>query len=114
MDAVRLFMEIISRTQELHGGDAVCLMEAPEKYVSHIDGHEMLITVPYRYDRCNPPDEAKMLRFLHELLLCCTSYLWRGRCPPGYFSGIEWREQVVLFRITWLASGQPGGGSGGA
>lgn len=69
-DAVRLFMEIIFRTQDLHGGDAVCLMEAPEKYVSHIGGHEMLITVPYRYDRCNPPDEAEMLRFLNRRLSC--------------------------------------------
>lgn len=111
---VKLISAVIFASQDWHGGDAVSLLEVPERHIRRIGGREIIVTVPYRYGRCCPPDEAEMLHLLNDLLSCFSAHTWRGRCPPGRFIGVCWPGNAVCFRVLWLASGQPGGGSGGA
>lgn len=111
---VKLISKVIFASQDWHGGDAVSLLEAPERLIQHFDGQEIDIAVPYRYSRCCPPDEAETLYLLNALLFGFSAHTWRGRCPPGRFIGVRWSGNAVNFRVLRLASGQPGGGSGGA
>ena len=112
-DFIRLISDVIFASQDWHGGDAICLLESPQGHIRRISRQEIAIQVPYCYDCCFPPDEAETLRVLNELLFLFSSHVYRGRCPPGHFASVDWCGNAVCFRIC-LASGQPGGGSGGA
>ena len=62
---VKLISKVIFASQDWHGGDAVSLLEAPERHIQRFDGQEIDIAVPYRYSRCCPPEEAEMLYLLN-------------------------------------------------
>lgn len=112
-DFAKLIFDVIFATQDWHGGDAICLLEAPQGHIRYTSSQEAMVLIPYLYGRCCPPDKAELLCLLNCLLFRFSAHTWRGRCPPGYFTGIGWEGDAVWFRV-WLASGQPGCGSGGA
>ena len=88
---VKLISKVIFASQDWHGGDAVSLLEAPERHIQRFDGQE-----------------------IDALLFGFSAHTWQGRCPPGRFIGVRWSGNAVNFKVLRLASGQPGGGSGGA
>lgn len=43
---VKLISDVIFASQDWHGGDAVSLLEVPERHIRRIGGREIAISVP--------------------------------------------------------------------